>query len=182
MAKWFKRGLIAISLLFLTGIVGAKVWWSTQFPKSSTELVSLNAGKQAHLEALRRERKFQPDDYPPLGYTGTEDPAEERLAVSAVNKTIDLILSQPTKAVPADLVVERFAKVMDSVDLLPTEDRERTWDYLLEIWYILGFHGNTGLAMHGAAFPVPDGYKEPLPRGWKSPTSPRPIEGWQDQR
>jgi len=64
---------------------------------------------------------------------------------------------------------------MKAVDLLETEDRDRTQDYLLEIWYILGFKGATGRFAYGSAFVPPKGYGEPLPPGWTSPDHPRPI-------
>ena len=44
---------------------------------------------------------------------------------------------------------------------------------MLEIWYLLGFRGSTGLLTYGSAFVIPPGYQEPLPKGWASPTEPR---------
>ncbi len=64
---------------------------------------------------------------------------------------------------------------MKRVNLLETEDRDRTGDYMIEIWYLLGFKGATGRFAYGASFKRPAGYGEPLPPGWKSPTEPRPI-------
>jgi len=58
-----------------------------------------------------------------------------------------------------------------------TEDRDRTQGYMLEIWYLLGFKGSTGLFQYGSAFKIPQGYGEPLPPGCVSPTQPRPIGG-----
>jgi len=65
---------------------------------------------------------------------------------------------------------------MREVDTLMTEDRDRTQDYMLEVWYILGFKGATGHFAYGSAYPKPDGYGEPLPRGWTAPDKPRPID------
>ena len=64
---------------------------------------------------------------------------------------------------------------MKRVNLLETEDRDRTAGYMIEIWYILGFKGATGQFAYGSAFPVPHGYAESLPPGWKSPTELRLI-------
>ena len=59
--------------------------------------------------------------------------------------------------------------------MLETEDRDRAQGYMLEIWYILGFKGATGLFAYGAAYSKPVGYGEPLPPGWTGPDKPRPI-------
>jgi len=64
---------------------------------------------------------------------------------------------------------------MGEVDLLATEDRERTQEYMVEIWYSLGFKDATGVYAYGGAFRTPDGYGEPLPPGWTAPDEPRPI-------
>lgn len=58
---------------------------------------------------------------------------------------------------------------------LATEDRDRTGDYLLEVWYILGFKGATGRFATGVAYSRLSGYSEPLPPGWTAPDQPRPI-------
>ncbi len=47
---------------------------------------------------------------------------------------------------------------------------------MLEIWYILGFKGATGLFAYGSAYPKSVGYGEPLPPGWAAPDKPRRID------
>ncbi len=64
---------------------------------------------------------------------------------------------------------------MKSVNLLETEDRDRTGGYMLEIWYLLGFKGATGRFAYGSYYTKPPGYAEPLPPGWTAPDNPRPI-------
>lgn len=165
--------LLAAGLL-TAGTVG---WWKFTglFPKLTQESVLLNAANRNALERLREEEKFEPHDYLPLGYTGVatrEDGATARLAV---NETIDAILSREDGPISAKTVTGLIGRAMKRVNLLDTEDRDRTGDYMIEIWYLLGFKGATGRFAYGAAFPRPTGYGEPLPPGWKSPSEPRPI-------
>jgi hypothetical protein len=137
--------------------------------------VQLDAQKRETLSRLRNEEKFGPDDYPPLGYTGIATPEEGIVARSAVNDMLDAILSRENGPVPANMVSKLIRRGMKRVNQLETEDRDRTSDDMVEIWYILGFKGATGQFAYGSAFPKPPSYGEPLPRGWKSPTEPRPI-------
>jgi hypothetical protein len=59
--------------------------------------------------------------------------------------------------------------------MLETEDRDRAYGYMLEVWYILGFKGPTGHFDSGSAYSKPPGYSEPLPPGWLAPDKPRRI-------
>jgi hypothetical protein len=166
--------LLAIALLTLIGAG----WWrySSLFPKPSRESVELNIEKRRALTRLRDEEKFEPHDYPPLGYTGIATSEAGALARAAVNDVVGSILSRDDGPVAAATVSEIISQGMKRVDQLETEDRERTTGYMIEIWYLLGFKGATGRFAHGAAFLRPDGYGEPLPPGWKSPMQPRPID------
>ena len=165
--------LLAIALLAFFGVG----WWkySSLFPKPSQETVQLSAEKRHALTLLRDERKFEPHNYPPLGYTGIATPEEGTIARAAVNDVIGSILSREDGPVAATTVSELIGRSMKRVGQLETEDRDRTADYMIEIWYLLGFKGGTGRFAYGAAFHRPEGYGERLPPGWKSPTEPRPI-------
>lgn len=165
------------SVLLVLGAAGAVAWWqySGLFPKTSDEIVILDAHKREVLNLLREEEKFEPHDFPPLGYTGVATPAEGATARSAVNNVLDTILARANGPISAQLVSDLIGKEMKRVRYLETEDRYRTTDYMIELWYVLGFRGATGRFAHGAAFQVPPGYSEPLPPGWKSPTDPRPF-------
>ncbi|HLH89965.1 MAG TPA: hypothetical protein VKX28_16045 [Xanthobacteraceae bacterium] len=145
------------------------------FPKGSTEVVQLTPAKRLVLQSLRAETKFQPNDYPPLGYTGAESAQDRARGTAAVNGFIDAVLAQPDGPVHAEAVSALIDPVLQQVDLLDTEDRERTYGYVLEVWYILGFKGATGHFDAGSAFRKPEGYAEPLPPGWQAPDKPRPI-------
>jgi len=120
--------------------------------------------------------KFEPYDYPPLGYTGIATSEEGIAARAAVNDVIEAILSREDGPVAATTVSELIGQGMRRVDQLETEDHDRTAGYMIEIWYLLGFKGTTGQFAYGSAFQPPEGYGEPLPPGWKSPTDPRPID------
>lgn len=152
-------------------------WWkySSLFPKPSQETVQLNAENRQALVRLRDERKFEPHDYPPLGYTGIATPEESVTARAAVNDVIEAILAREDGPVAATTVSDLIEQGMRRVDQLETEDRDRTAGYMIEIWYLLGFKGSTGRFAYGAAFKPTEGYGEPLPPGWKSPTDRRPI-------
>ena len=166
-------------LILIVGLVLAlgagTVWWNSQFPRRSDEVVQLDAPKRQVLTRLRTENKFKPNEFPPLGYTGIATPEEGVVARSAVNDVLDEILARNNGPVSAKTVSDLIGLNMKRVDQLETEDRERTVGYMIEIWYILGFKGATGRFAYGAGFKTPQGYAEPLPPGWKSPTEPRPI-------
>jgi hypothetical protein len=167
--------LILAVAIAVIGIGAGRWWWNSQSPATSSEVVQLTPEKRHVLEALRAEHKFQPNDYPPLGYTGMATPEDERTATDAVNSVIDKILATPNGPRSASEMSDQIGEATKKVDYLETEDRERTAGYLIEIWYILGFKGSTGRFAYGAGFPLPPGYGEPLPPGWKSPTEPRVI-------
>ena len=173
-----RPAFIILSIVLVAVVAGGATAWSRYsrlFPKPSNETVQLNAQKREMLSRLRKEEKFGPDEYPPLGYTGVATPEEGVVARSAVNDVLDSILSRENGPIPASMVSQLIGRGMNRVGQLETEDRDRTADYMIEIWYILGFKGATGHFAHGSAFPKPTGYGEPLPRGWRSPTQPRPI-------
>jgi hypothetical protein len=169
------RVLLILAAIAVIGFGGWQWWWNSQFPTSSSEVVQLTPEKRHRLEALRAEHKFQPNDYPPLGYAGMATPEDERTGTEAVNVAIDKILAVPDGPLSASDVSAQIGEAARKVDYLETEDRDRTSGYLIEIWYILGFKGSTGRFAYGAGFPLPPGYGEPLPPGWKSPTEPRQI-------
>jgi hypothetical protein len=170
------RTFLALLVIALLALVVAGWWkYSGSFPKSSQETVQLNADKRYALIRLSGERKFEPHEYPPLGYTGIATPEEGVIARAAVNDVIESILSRENGPISATTVSDLVGRGMKRVDQLETEDRDRTADYMIEIWYLLGFKGATGRFAYGAAFQRPKGYDEPLPPGWKSPTEPRPI-------
>lgn len=164
-----------IIVIFLTtGAVG--LWMNTHSsPPLSQESVEITPEKRQALERLRHEDKFKPHDYPPLGYTGIATPEEGLIAQSAVNDIIEKILLSGDQPVYSKSVSDLIDNGMKRVWILETEDRDRAADYMIEIWYLLGFKGATGQFSYGSAFPRPDGYAEPLPPGWKSPTEPREI-------
>jgi hypothetical protein len=168
----FSMGLAALAF------VGLRFWHAySLLPSPSIEVAQLSDQAIQGLTRLRAETKFQPNDFPPVGYAGAESEADRAKASGAVNAVIDAILVRSDQPVHATAVSKLIAKAMNDVDLLATEDRDRTAGYLLEIWYIAGFKGATGRFAYGAAFPKPAGYGEPLPPGWKSPTEPRAIGG-----
>ncbi|QOT71436.1 DUF4844 domain-containing protein [Sphingobium fuliginis] len=170
------RTFLILIVIALFALIAAGWWrYSSLFPKPSQETVQLNLEKRHALIALRDERKFEPHNYPPLGYTGVATPEEGVIARAAVNDVIGSILSQENGPIPAARVSDLIGRSMKRVDELETEDRDRTADYMIEIWYLLGFKGATGRFAYGAAFQRPKGYAEPLPPGWKSATTPRPM-------
>lgn len=170
--------LVAVLVLAALLVAGAGFgfWRYRQaFPAVSAEVVQLTPATRSRLERLRAEAKFGSHDYPPLGYTGAATPDARALASAAVDEVIDGVLSRGDGPVAAKTVSDLIGTGMRRVDRLDTEDRDRAADYMLEVWYLLGFKGATGRFAHGAAFPRPAGYAEPLPPGWKSPGEPRPI-------
>jgi hypothetical protein len=173
-----RRALIGIGALaiLLVGAVGYGLFlYNRGFPPVSSEVVQLTAAKRAVLTRLKAEKKFGPDDYPPLGYTGIATPEDGAVATAAVNAIIDAVLARPDGPLPARVVSELIGKAVRKIGLLETEDRDRATGYMVEIWYILGFKGATGHFAYGSAFPIPPGYGEPLPPGWTAPDKPRPI-------
>ena len=170
--------LIAVCVLALGAfaLAGFVYWRYTElFPEPSREVVQLTPEKRVLLERLRKETKFQAYSFPPLGYAGAETPEDRERATAAVDRVIDTVLAQPDGPVAARTVSRPIGNAMRRVFWLATEDRGRTADYLLEIWYILGFKGATGQFAHGDAYRKPPGYSEPLPPGWTAPDQPRPI-------
>ncbi|MFA6115358.1 MAG: DUF4844 domain-containing protein [Sphingomonas sp.] len=165
-------GVIALASITGFGALGQR---AALFPTVSTETVQLTAVIRARLRSLKAEHKFQPNNYPPLGYVGVETSEEEKLAVAAVDRVIDNILGQHNAPIAAEKVSALIGEGMQQVDQLATEDRDRTAGYMIEIWYILGFKGATGRFAYGSAYPRPSGYGEPLPPGWTSPDHPRRI-------
>lgn len=169
----FFAGALALCIL---SFAGALYWKYTQlFLAPSNEVVQLTPEERAVLDRLRAETKFQPHHFPPLGYTGAETPEERVRATDAVNGVIDAVLAQTDGPVQARDVSRLIGKGLSQVSQLATEDRDRTGDYLLEVWYILGFKGATGQFATGVAYSRPSGYSEPLPPGWTAPDQPRPI-------
>lgn len=139
------------------------------------ETISVSEEAWARLAALRREPKFIPHDYPPLGYTGADTPEDLQPLTQIVNEAIDQVLVLKSNRLSASLARPPLRRAAARIDLFATEDRDRVWGYLVEVWYILGFHTPLFVSMYGAAFEVPEGYSEPLPPGWSTPDQPRPI-------
>jgi hypothetical protein len=164
-------GVLALGVLAFAGVI---YWKYTQlFPEVSTEVVQLTHEKRSLLANLRKETKFRAHRLTPGGYTGAETPEDAARATDAVNGVIDAVLAQPDGPVAARTVSRLIGKATRQTFWLATRDRERTAEYLLEVWYILGFRLATGQFAHGAAYPVPAGYSEPLPPGWTAPDQPR---------
>ncbi|MBI1196586.1 MAG: DUF4844 domain-containing protein [Phenylobacterium sp.] len=159
--------------LGVAGWLGFAHWRA--LPRASTEVAELTPQKRVMLERLRAEKKFQPHDYPPLGYTGAESEEDRIKATAAVNNVIDNLLALPDGPIQARVVSRDIGRGMKKVGWLATEDRDRTGDYMIEVWYILGFRGATGRFAHGSWYKKPEGYGEPLPPGWSAPDKPRPI-------
>lgn len=171
----FLIALAVVAVIAAAYTAWLSVRWNGMFPRTSTEIVTLTPAIRARLTALRSEHKYQPHGFPPLGYTHPETAEDEALLNTAVNNLIDAILARPDGPVPAREVADLIGQAGKRVKFVPTEDRERAYGYMTEIWYILGFKGATGHFAQGAAFSIPPGYAEPLPPGWTSPDRPRPI-------
>ena len=169
--------LLAVLLLGLFALADVTYWKYAQlFPEPSNEVVQLTPEKRAFLERLRKENKFGPHRLSPLGYTGAETPEDRARATDAVNGVIDAVLAQPDGPIAGRTVSDLIRKAIWRTFWLATDDRDRTGDYLLEIWYILGFKLATGQFAYGSAYHKPAGYAEPLPPGWTAPDQPRTIE------
>lgn len=165
----------ALMLAFIA-FVGVRSGVADQlWPKGSEEVTQLTPERRLSLQALHAEKKFEPNDYPPLGYTGAATEEDAATASEAVNEAISAILIHPDGPLKAKDVSAQIARSMRKVDALETEDRDRTAGYLVEVWYVLGLKGATGHFAYGSAFPRPPGYGEPLPPGWTAPDKPRPI-------
>jgi len=168
---WAAAAVVILVMAFL----GFRAWQIAQlWPPASTEIIELTPEKRLSLERLKAEAKFGPHHYPPLGYTGAATPVDREQATVAVNGVIEAILVQPDGPLRARTVSGFIGTGMDAVDMLETEDRDRTQGYMLEVWYLLGFKGATGHFAYGSAIPKPPGYGEPLPPGWTAPDKPRP--------
>lgn len=172
-----KAAIIILAVLIsVTAILVFRTWPFVRFQSPPpAEVVQLTPEKRAVLQRLRAEHKFQPHPFPPLGYTGVETPEDEVTANRAVNGVIDAVLAKPDGPLKARTVIGLIRRGMRPVRALATEDRERTQDYMVEVWYLLGFRTATGLFAYGSGYPIPPGYGEPLPAGWTSPDKPRPI-------
>jgi hypothetical protein len=166
--------MIALAVI-LAGGVGLMLLYRSQYPAVSKETVTLGDTSRARLILLRQEAKFEPNAFPPLGYTGPDTPKDGPVLRAAVNDFIDDILAQPDGPLTAREVSRMMKRPADRVNGLATEDRERTYGYLTEVWYILGFHGATGHFAKTGPAARPKGYEEPLPPGWSAPDQPRPI-------
>ena len=167
---------VLVALLALVAVCVVGLWkYSNLFARPSQETVQLDTNKRHALNGLRKEEKFKPHDYPPLGYTGIASREEGAIARAAVNDVIDSILAREDGPISAITVSDLIGRSMKRVGQLETEDRDRTADYMIEVWYLLGFKGSTGRFAYGTALQRPEGYGEPLPPGWKSPTEPRPV-------
>ena len=113
--------LIATSVLGLAAFVflGVRFWqYSRLWPKPSTELVQLTPEKRVLLQRLRAEAKFQPHNYPPLGYTGAETREDEARATAAVNQVIDAVLSNSDGPLSAEVLIALVGKRMREVATL----------------------------------------------------------------
>ncbi|WP_157460994.1 MULTISPECIES: hypothetical protein [Bradyrhizobium] len=73
------------ALIFCVIVFGGFLYWkySQLFPAPSNEVVQLTPEKRSVLERLRAEAKFQPHQFPPLGYTGAETPEDRARATGA---------------------------------------------------------------------------------------------------
>jgi hypothetical protein len=169
----FFASVLAVVAFTFAGVL---YWRYLQlFPEPSREVVQLTPEKRTHLQRLRKETKFEAHSLPPYGYTGGETPEDRERATAAVNGVIDAVLARSDGPVEARTVSSQIGKGMRQVFWLATEDRDRTAEYMVEIWYILGFKLATGQFAYGSAHRNPDGYGEPLPPGWIAPDKPRPI-------
>ena len=130
----------------------------------------------ATLAMLRREPKFVPHEYPPLGYTGPDTPEDLEPLTEIVDQAIDGSLALRAEALSASILRPILVQAQQQADMFATEDRDRVWGYMLEIWYIVGFRVSLFGATYGTYFQVPDGYGEPLPPGWNAPDQPRRFE------
>ena len=101
---------------------------------------SLTHDNRAELVELRAQNKFQPDLL--SGYTGADLPEDVAPLNAAVNNLIDALLAQPDGPVSDGEVRGLVAKAINEVDLFATEDRERAYRYIRQVWNTLGFEGD----------------------------------------
>ena len=146
-------GGIVLTAVLLTCVVLGFGRYRQAFPPASAEIVELSPEKRTVLERLRAEAKFGPHAYPPLGYTGAATPQDRDVASRAVDDMIEGVLAHRDGPIGAKETSRLIAKALRRLDLLETEDRERAGGCMLEVWYILGFKGATGVFAHGSAFP-----------------------------
>src|SRR3954451_15998913 len=124
------RLLEASIFLLVISVASATIWWRySLFPAPSAEVVKLDAQKRDLLMRLRREQKFEANDYPPLGYNGPASVADGAAARAAVNDVLDTILARRNGPVSAIEVSNLIDHAMTRVDGLETEDRDRTSGY-----------------------------------------------------
>jgi hypothetical protein len=140
------------------------------------ETIAVPEAAWARLQALRREPKFVPHDYPPLGYVGPDMPEDLQPLTRIVDQALDGVLALKAATLSAMAVRPVLRNASEGLATFATEDRDRAWGYLVEIWYILGFHVPLFEGIYGEAFQIPEGYGEPLPPGWSAPGTPRPIQ------
>jgi len=100
----------------------------------------LTHDNRAELVELRAQNKFQPDLL--SGYTGADLPEDVAPLNAAVNNLIDALLAQPDGPVSDGEVRGLVAKAINEVDLFATEDRERAYRYIRQVWNTLGFEGD----------------------------------------
>jgi len=130
--------VLCIALLALVA-TSATVWWkySHLFPKPSNETVQLDAHKRDVLSSLRKEEKFEPNEYPPLGYTDVATPEEGVVARAAVNDVLDSILSREDGPISASFVSDLIGRGMKgSVSWKPKTviARAATWSRFGIFW------------------------------------------------
>ena len=102
----------------------------------------------ATLAMLRREPKFVPHEYPPLGYTGPDTPEDLEPLTEIVDQAIDGSLALRAEALSASILRPILVQAQQQADMFATEDRDRVWGYMLEIWYIVGFR----VSLFGATY------------------------------
>lgn len=107
---WMRTFLILLASALLA-IALAGGWTYSSLASEPPEAVHLNAEKRHALIRLRDEMKFEPHDYPPLGYTGVATPEEGVIARAALNDVIEAILSRKDGQVAATTVSEPSDRV-----------------------------------------------------------------------
>ena len=138
-----------------------------------SEARAVNDAAWARLEALRKERKFRRYSYPRLGYRGPDEPEDLEPLTEIVNGALDRVLTLRASTVSSDAVRPILHRAMEEADSFATEDRHRVWEYLIEVWYILGLRTALFAERPGSSFEIPSSYSEPLPPGWSAPDRPR---------
>lgn len=174
--------LVAAGCLIVFAVAG--VGWAilrldSAYPAVTEERVTVTPENRCLLVQLRQEAKFEPHDFPPLGYAGPATPEDAMIMNRAVNGFLDAILAVRGSELAGRDVSSKMKRPIDSVFWLETADRNRVYEYLLEAWYILGFRGATGhfFARTNAEGRASSEFVETLPPGWRSPTEPRLVGG-----